>query len=482
MNANVRLPSSEPVVGRAAGWAVPVLVALAAVLYVACARGNLWLDEILSLQWARNAKSWTDLLALFRHDNNHPLNSLWLYAVGMGQQPLLYRAVSIAAGVGSLVLLDRIAKRLVPRARLFVLAMAATSYALAVYFSEARGYAVAVFCALLCFWILLVRKDRPGIAVTTAFWVASLAGILSHATFIYPLGGMGAWVVASAFGNGRRPWSVPARAALWFGIPFALFAGYYFFYLRQMLIAGGPDLDPLQIAAEFFGYGLGLPVRPPFSYFTVVVSVLGLGAAIGFGKFSGGRLRVFFVSTLVVLPCIGLAATRPEYLHFRYFLVLLPFVLLALGGLIERALAADFRRAWIFVFLLAVSAAFQWPRFSALLTLGRGGYPEILARLSEAGGSATFSATHDMMGGLVMEHYRRGIIPPPAVHFVPAARVGERIPEWFLVVDQSDPPAAAPGQFAVFDRTYEFDKAAYAAPVSGAHWFLYRLKSQTTTN
>lgn len=454
----------------------PALIAIAGILYIACASGNLWLDEILSLQWARNAKTWTDLIALFRHDNNHPLNSLWLYVVGVGHAPLVYRAVSVLAGIGSLVVLNRIAKRLVPRARLFVVAMAVISYALAVFFSEARGYAMAVFCALFCFWILLGSKDRPARLSVIGFWISAVAGFLSHATFVYPLGGMAIWVMACGLGAGRSPWKLLARTAIWFALPTGLFVAYYFYYLRQMIIAGGPDIIPLQIAAEFFGFGLGLPVRPPFAFFTVLTSGLALLAALLFGRFEGERLRIFFVSTLLLLPCIGVAVTSPEYLHFRYFLVLLPFVLLVLGGLIERALVSDSRWAFVFFILLCASATFQWPRFSALLTIGRGGYPEVLERMSSSGGPVTFSATHDMMGGLVLEHYRRQMVPIPPVHFLPAARVEGNIPEWFLVVDQSDPPALASPDFLIFDHSYQFHSAVYSAPVSGAHWFLYHLK------
>ena len=461
---------------------VPLLIALAGLLYIISASGNLWMDEILSLQWARNAKAWTDIITLFRHDNNHPLNTLWLYLVGDGQVPLVYRAVSILAGIGSLVLLERIARRLVPRARLFVLTIAVMSYSLAVFFSEARGYAMAVFAELLAFWILLAYEERPTLVAVAGFWASAVVGFLSHATFVYPLGGMGVWLLVSGLRNKGIKWRVISSTAVWFAVPVVLFVAYYLYYLRQMLIAGGPDIIVLQVAAEFFGFGLGMPVQTPFSYATVAISVVAMLASLVFGRFEVKGIRIFFLSALGVLPCIGLLVTHPDYLHFRYFLVLLPFVLLLLGGLIERALNANRRWAFAVVLLLAAALAFQWPRFAALLTVGRGGYPDVLERMASLGHPVVFSATHDMMGGLVLEHYRRQIAPLPAVHFRPAARLAGSIPEWFLVVDQSHPPTPAAEAIEIFDRSYRFDTAVYSAPVSGAHWYLYRLIKPKTPN
>ena len=66
----------------------PAVWAPAIVLYVVfsffivlAARGNLWLDEIWSVDFARGAHSLRDLFTLFRHDNNHPLNTMYQYLV-----------------------------------------------------------------------------------------------------------------------------------------------------------------------------------------------------------------------------------------------------------------------------------------------------------------------------------------------------------------------------------------------------------------
>jgi hypothetical protein len=51
---------------------------LSSALIVAAARGDLWLDELVSLSFARNAHSIADIFVRFPYDNNHPLNTLFL--------------------------------------------------------------------------------------------------------------------------------------------------------------------------------------------------------------------------------------------------------------------------------------------------------------------------------------------------------------------------------------------------------------------
>ena len=55
--------------------AAAAIILLATSVFVICARGELWFDEVLSLQWAKNASTPWQLLTDYRHDNNHLLNS-----------------------------------------------------------------------------------------------------------------------------------------------------------------------------------------------------------------------------------------------------------------------------------------------------------------------------------------------------------------------------------------------------------------------
>ncbi len=91
--------------GKQTGLIAAAIILAATVVLALAATGELWLDEILSLQWAKEAASPLDLLRIYRHDNNHPINTLWLFLLGPERMPLTYRTLAVFSGSLSLVLL-----------------------------------------------------------------------------------------------------------------------------------------------------------------------------------------------------------------------------------------------------------------------------------------------------------------------------------------------------------------------------------------
>ena len=83
--------------------AVAVIGLAGLVLRVLGARGDLWLDEIWSLALLEPLTSIDQIFWRINHDNNHFLNSIYLYLVGPDASPLLQRGLSIALGVGAIV-------------------------------------------------------------------------------------------------------------------------------------------------------------------------------------------------------------------------------------------------------------------------------------------------------------------------------------------------------------------------------------------
>src|ERR1700731_1425164 len=94
------------------GWRMGVLAALllGAILRLACLPAEFWLDEIWSYDLSRQAGS---LLGIFtvKHDNNHHLNTLWLWLCPDGASWSLYRMHSLLAGLAGIVLAALFAKR-----------------------------------------------------------------------------------------------------------------------------------------------------------------------------------------------------------------------------------------------------------------------------------------------------------------------------------------------------------------------------------
>ncbi|NJL58470.1 MAG: hypothetical protein HC887_01260 [Desulfobacteraceae bacterium] len=126
--------------------ALPGVFLLSSALIISAARGDLWLDEIWSLSFALTSHSLTDIFTQFRHDNNHVLNTLFLYCIGEQKMLWVYRLFSVVSGIGSVFLGAYIAKKNwgYPEA-LCSAVLIGTSYPLVIYYSEARGYAPAIF-------------------------------------------------------------------------------------------------------------------------------------------------------------------------------------------------------------------------------------------------------------------------------------------------------------------------------------------------
>ncbi|HEV8232999.1 MAG TPA: hypothetical protein VGP84_00320, partial [Gemmatimonadaceae bacterium] len=62
--------------------AVAVIVALALAVRVLAGTNELWLDEIWSYVLAHRLTSPVGVFTAIHHDNNHYLNTLYLYAIG----------------------------------------------------------------------------------------------------------------------------------------------------------------------------------------------------------------------------------------------------------------------------------------------------------------------------------------------------------------------------------------------------------------
>jgi hypothetical protein len=102
--------------------ALPVLggiLAAATALRVRGGWNDLWLDEIWSLELAREVRAPLDVFLRFHHEINHYLNTLWLWLADGTADGFLYRVPSLVAGVGAVAIAARIAWRRGPAAVYF---------------------------------------------------------------------------------------------------------------------------------------------------------------------------------------------------------------------------------------------------------------------------------------------------------------------------------------------------------------------------
>ncbi len=463
---------------RPVRWAFGLVLVVSSVLILASARGDLWLDEIWSLGFAHASHSVMDVFVRFHHDNNHPLNTVFLYWAGEQRSLIVYRLFAVCTGIGSVVLAGYIAGQSWGRQEAWCsLALTGTSYPLLLYFSEARGYAPAIFFALAACAFLQqnLRRFRPGRAAL--FWAVSILGVLSHPTFIMATIAFCLWSLAreiQATGSFRQK---ALRLAAHHGPPLAFFAWWYAFFLRGMEIGGGPIYPKWQVVGQASALLLGWPEVPGFPA-VAMAGVLMVGAA---GVVLLLRERdpqwLLFLAVLGLAPALMVVLTRPTYLYFRYFIVAFPFFYLLLSHVVCRCARAwpNGGRWWLLA-AVAVLITGQTPRVYALITLGRGSYAQALARIAEGSPQdvVRIGGDNDFHDRLLFDFYAPRVPGGDRLRYVEQPHWGEATPDWFIVLSQNF-AFRPPREIAVHGLgDYRLAEAYRFSGVSGWSWFVFR--------
>ena len=155
--------------------------------------------------------------------------------------------------------------------------MTGTSYPLLLYFSEARGYSPAILFALLSYVALRQNSQDFSLGRLVFFWAASILGMLSHLTFFMVTVAFFGGSVAHEICMGGSFREKTLRLIAHHAPPFTFFAWWYMFFVRDMVIGGGPIYEKLDVISLASALLLGFPEVPGF-FGAAVVSVLILGA------------------------------------------------------------------------------------------------------------------------------------------------------------------------------------------------------------
>jgi uncharacterized membrane protein len=227
--------------GQSAGWsAVAAIAFVGLLLRLPGSSGDLWLDEIWSLDLVEKITSIDQIFWRINHDNNHFLNSAYLYLVGPHASPLVHRALSIGLGVATVFATAAVTADRGRGTQLIASLLFAISYPMVHYGSEARGYSGLVLFTLLSILCLQRRLDGRGSAITLG--VAITLGLLSHLTMFFTIVVLVAWTAWRLLRNGDGP----LRAALATGTIF-----------RPALIAALPFAFSVIYGARVLGFTMG---------------------------------------------------------------------------------------------------------------------------------------------------------------------------------------------------------------------------------
>lgn len=156
-------------------------------LWIRAASGELWCDEIWSLYLIKRQNSLSGILQL-KHDNNHILNSIFLYIYQIINisSPFLLRLHSVGVSAGTFILLFIISKRHIgSTAALFSCTLFCLSYISMLLMTEARGYGLMIFWMTLSLWCFLEYKQNHKFIWRTVFAASEILAVLSHSSALF---------------------------------------------------------------------------------------------------------------------------------------------------------------------------------------------------------------------------------------------------------------------------------------------------------
>jgi hypothetical protein len=463
-----------------------VLVLFGAAVRVALARGDLWLDELWSLSFARQIAWPWHVVTAIHHDNNHPLNTLALYltvkAAGAHAPAIVYRLIPLLAGVATIPLLYWTERRqhdpLSRVSGMIAAILCAGSFLAILYSSEARGYAPAAFFAVLAFAMVRTREMTTG-RDRALFAIVCALGLLSHLTFLFVYAGLAAWTFARFVLQRRdlRSWMALHQ------LPLVAIAGIYLVDARKLVYGGGPAFSVLDVVTRVLALTAGGQNVGVERWSAMLRTVVAVVCAIWLLVRARDDEWIFFVTTLVVAPALMFLVYEPRYLDVRYFFVLVPFLwILGARTLAFLSTQAFGGRVFAVAFLL-VALVGNLAHVIAPLRDGRGHYRDAIATMANMtpGELVTVGSDHDFSNRLVIDYYGEERPSGKTIVYVPSASGTPGDAEWYLTRSNESADQGIPlPVIALMGRPYVLVRSFTYGGISGWTWHLYREAGKTS--
>jgi hypothetical protein len=469
------------------------LVVLGAILRICGARGDLWLDEIWSLALLKPVRSFATIIWGINHDNNHVLNSIYLYLVGPDAPPIILRGLAIALGIGSVIAAGLALRRSGIVGALAAMLLFAVSYPMVNFGSEARGYAGLILFSLVALFFLQ-REFSSGSSLNRhCFGVAIGFGLLSHLSMVISAVAFGLWTLFVTWRRTANVGKALLRSfiilfpALALSIAVALTVGFaalrYGFVVSVESVPGKfaiGGINPFGFISFINSYGellrltVGLPDSVPnAACLAGAIALIGLSVLLWRDR-NDNRSSLYVIS-VILLPAAALAAHLSNTSFPRYFLVSGTMFLLFIADSVNRAwLNGGLFRLTAAICLVAIVGGNTISLFH-FLSEGRGNYVLALKRMTENGG-IIYASDHNFRTSMVVNYYshRLGVFAKNV-----AGKDWCREPPHWYIIENPDSALLAYDEFeakfpACALRLRRTDLFPYWG-LSGRQWVLYRV-------
>ena len=466
-------------------------LAVGTVMRVFAAHNDLWFDEVWTLELLReHVRSFGDVFIHIKHSNNHHLCSLWMWLVGQNASSLVYRLPSVLASIGTIVLAGLIGSR---RSRLegcTAVILTSWSYLLIHFGTEARGYSLVIFFALLA-WYSLQQFEETVAGVGDSgrswiwlilFWTSTVLGFLAHLEFAVCFAALVAWALWR-FSSHRAKWREAVRDLIvLFALPVASMLAFYFLAIRGMEVAGGPTYRLWPLLIKTASYMVGGPGRGAVAGIIALLVVAALCVALIY-LISDRNDRWIFYGVVIVAPLAVIAIQRPEQLYVRYFMisVAMSLLLLAAGwaAIMRRGLAGLVTGLVLLTLYVTGNAA----NTMNLLRFGRGQYLAALRfmEIHSSDKKVLISSNADLGIGSLVNYYKSYLDRPEDLQYVDQTTLKKDYArtngfslgaEWLILYrdDLTRQPLRVTDEYG---NSYQLVSIYRGSDLSGSNWLLY---------
>ena len=471
-------------------WIAVGSFAVGTALRVFAAHNDLWFDEVWTLKLLRErVHSFGDVFINLKHSNNHHLCSLWMWLVGQNASAIVYRLPCVFASIGTIVLAGLIGLRQSRLVGCIAVILTSWSYLLIHFGTEARGYSMVIFFALLAWYALQEFEQRRSWFWIIVFWSAVVMGFLAHLEFVVCLAGLVVW---SLWRFTRNP-SMWRRALLdlfaLFTVPAVLLLVFYFVSIRGMEVPGGPTYRFLPLLIKTASYTVGGPGSGVVAGIIALLAVAALCVAMIYLKYDGDDRWIFY-AVVFITPLVLVAIARPEQLYVRYFMISVAMSLLLFSSASALTSCRGATGLAIGFVVLAFYVTGNAANTMNLFRFGRGQYLTAL-RFIETNSKdkkILVSSSSDLGNGALVNYYKQYLDRPNDLKYVDQetlrkdyVRTGGRSlgAEWLILHlhDFTKPPARVADEYG---NGYQLVTVYQYSDLSGSSWLLYHNLNRPT--
>lgn len=415
------------------------------------------------------------VLTELHHDNNHYLNSFWLWFCSVDMPSWLLRLPALATGLAGPLVAACLLRRHGRLEALLGAALLAGNALLVLMGSEARGYGPAALFCLLALWAWQHHLHRGSGWAALACSLALLLGLLSQLTFLYAWAGLGCWSLWKLWRLEGVGWRLLGRLAGLHGLPLLGFALLYGLDLRHLQIGGAEAGSIPAVLLASASHLLGGPDQGLSAWLYAGFSAcLLLG---GMGLLLARRQSDWLLQLvgMVLAPACVLVAWQPPFMFARYWTLPLVLGLVLIARVLASLWRAGLSGRLVMLAVLLLALVGNAKQLQRLLRYGRGSYAAALQLIvaESPGPEIVIACDNDFRNQkLINFHGRRIDMADKAFRYL--FENDRQLSEWFIV--HAHDADARPTTVAWrHGRRYTLRQSFPFAWESGCHWWVYRL-------